>query len=213
MDEEGYVYSQIIPEATDPNHVERLLYGRNEKISSRFNASYSTILNLYSRYGEESFAIFRRSFHNFKRGVFALAKEYRREEEQIKRRIAFLQDAGFLDGMELTEKGRLAAAVNGYEIQAAELYYSRSFDECSAAQIPVVLAAAVTEESRNRDKQQVTVVRLRFDAEKIIHKLRTREIRHHIDQPIRELDFSRAAPVYAWASGCSLKELLAFGIP
>jgi superfamily II RNA helicase len=212
MDTEGYVYSLVIPEATDPKHIERLLYGANEKISSRFCASYSTILNLYSRYGEDAYAIFRRSFHNFKKGIFALAKEYRREEEQIRRRIEFLQADGFLDGIELTEKGRLAAAVSGYEIQTAELYYSRSFEEYAAAQLPVVLAAIVTEESR-RKQVRPTTVRLKFEAEKIIHRLRAREIRHRITAPIRELDFSLAAPVYAWASGCGLQELLGFGIP
>jgi superfamily II RNA helicase len=212
MDTEGFVYSQVIPEATDPKHIERLLFGANEKISSRFCASYSTILNLYSRFGEEAFTIFRRSFHNFKKGVFALAKEYKTEEEQIRRRIAFLQAAGFLDGIELTAKGKLAAAVAGYEIQTAELYYSRSFEECSAAQLPVVLAAIVTEESR-RKQMQPSTVRLKFEAEKVIHRLRTREIRYQIKTPIRELDFMLAAPVYAWASGCGLKDLLGFGIP
>jgi superfamily II RNA helicase len=56
-------------------------------------------------------------------------------------------------------------------------------------------------------------VRLKFEAEKVIHRLRTREIHHHITAPVREMDFSLAAPVYAWASGCTLKELLAFGVP
>ena len=212
MDEEGYVYAQVIPEATDPNHVERLLYGTNERIFSRFYASYSTILNLYSRYGEGAYDIFRRSLHNFKKGVFALTQQYQKEEKQIRNRIAFLQSAGFLDGITLTEKGKLAAAVSGYEIQAAELYYARSFDECSVAQLPVVLAALVTEESRRRAVMPTTV-RLRFDAEKVIHRLRTKEIRHNIAVPIREMDLSLAAPIYAWASGCSLKELLAFGVP
>ena len=213
MDEEGYVYSQVIPEATDPRHLERLLYGTNERISSRFYASYSTILNLYSRFGEGSFDIFRRSLHNFKRGVFALTKQYQKEEEQINNRISFLQAMGFLDGTVLTEKGRLAAAVSGYEIQTAELYYSRSFDECTVQQLPVVLAAIVTEESRRRKAVVPSSVRLKFEAEKVIHRLRTGEIHHHITAPVREMDFSLAAPVYAWASGCTLKELLAFGVP
>jgi superfamily II RNA helicase len=213
MDEEGYVYSQVIPEATDPKHIERLLYGTNERIFSRFFASYSTILNLYSRHGEGSFEIFRRSLHNFRSGTFSLAKQYQKEEEQIRNRIAFLQDAGFLDGIALTEKGRLAAAVSGYEIQAAELYYSRSFDECTAQQLPVVLAGIVTEDSRRARAMKPTSVRLRFEAEKVIHRLRTKEIRHHIGMPVRELDLSLAAPVYAWAMGCTLRELLAFGVP
>jgi len=56
----------------------------------------------------------------------------------------------FLDKTNLTEKGKLAAAVNGYEIQAAELFYSRSFEECTPVQLPVLIGALITEESRSR---------------------------------------------------------------
>lgn len=214
MDSAGFVYSQIIPEATDPVQVNRILNGTNEIIQSRFCASYSTILTLYSNLGEEAFVMFRKSLRNFKKGTFALSKSYQKEEHQIRQRIKFLQDSGFLNGRQLTDKGRLAAAVNGYEIQAAELYYSRSLDECSAAQLPVVFAALVTEESRSRKKNIVpSNVTLKFHAENVIHKLRQKETRHLIDHPIRELDFSLAAPMHAWSNGCTLKQLENFGVP
>ena len=213
MDEVGYVYSQVIPEATDTKHLERLLYGSNERINSRFFASYSTILNLYSQFGDAAFDIFRKSLHNFRSGEFSMSKAYRKEESQIVNRIKFLQSAGFLDKQDLTEKGKLAAAVSGYEIQTAELYYSRSFEECTAQQLPVVLAAIITEESRSRKNAPVSNFILKFDAEKVIHKLRMKEIRNNITMPIREMDFSLAAPVYAWANGCTLKELEGFGVP
>ncbi|MDR2577241.1 MAG: DEAD/DEAH box helicase, partial [Chitinispirillales bacterium] len=140
MDDVGYVYSQIIPEATDPQHMERLLYGNNERINSRFYASYSTILSLYSQFGDAAFDIFRKSLHNFRKGTFSMTKAYQKEEGQIRNRIKFLQANGFLDGKNLTPKGQLAAAVSGYEIQTAELYYSRDFEDLTPAQISVVLA-------------------------------------------------------------------------
>ena len=213
MDEVGYVYSQIIPEATDPKEIERLFSGKNEVITSRFSASYSTILNLYSRLGEKSFELFRLSLRNFRKGDFVFTNSYREQEEQIKKRIAFLQAAGFLDKTNLTAKGRLAAAVNGYEIQAAELYASRSFEECTTVQLPVIIAAIISEERKSKACRPVSDVRMRFRGEAIIHKLRQKEIRFGIDNPIRELDFSFAAPVFSWASGCSLKELESFGVP
>ncbi len=212
MDEVGYVYSQIIPEATDPNQLQRLLYSKNERINSRFFASYSTILNLYSQFGESVFEIFQKSFHNFRKGTFSVTKAYRTEEDQIKRRIKFLKSAGFLDGIILTQKGQLAAGVSGYEIQAAELYFSRSFEECSVDHLPVILTALITEENR-RKNVPVSSFQLKFDAEKVIRKLRTREIKYGITNPIREMDFSLAAPVYSWSKGCDLKALGEFGIP
>jgi superfamily II RNA helicase len=214
MDETGYVYSQVIPEATDPREVERLFYGVNERIESRFSASYATILTLYSQHGEAAYDIFRKSFRNYMRGAYAISPSYQKQETQIRNRIAFLQAQGFLDGTALTNKGRLAAAVNGYEIQAAELYYSRSFDECSPAQLAVVLAAIVTEESASTRRQTpASDIRLRFHGEKVIQNLRRQEARHGVSEPIREMDLSLAAPVFAWANGCSLKELEAFGVP
>jgi superfamily II RNA helicase len=213
MDKVGYVYSQVVPEAADPRHLERLLFGNNERISSRFFASYSTILNLYSQFGEGAFEIFRKSLHNFRKGTFAMTKTYEKEEIQIHNRIDFLKAAGFLDGIVLTEKGKLAAAVNGYEIQASEMYYTRSFEDCPIEQLPVLLAALVTEESRGKKCAPLTSIRLKFEAEKVVHRLRTKEIQHRITTPVRELDFSLAAPIYNWANGCSLQELGGFGVP
>jgi len=213
MDDIGYVYSQIIPEASDPKELERLLSGKNEVISSRFCASYSTILNLYSRLGDGAFDLFRKSLRNFRKGQFSNTSSYRREEEQINNRIAFLQAAGFLNKTNLTEKGKLAAAVNGYEIQAAELYYSRSFEECPAAQLPAVIASAITEQRRNRASQTASDARMRFHGEAVIHKLRHKEIQFGVDAPIRELDFSLSAPVLAWAGGCGLQQLESYGVP
>jgi superfamily II RNA helicase len=213
MDDVGYVYSQIIPEATDPKEIERLFYGKNETISSRFFASYSTILNLYSRLGDGAFDFFRKSLSNFRKGKFAFTGSYQEEEMRIRKRIAFLQDAGFLDKTKLTEKGRLAASVNGYEIQTAQLFFSRSFEECPASLLPVVIASIITEERRNRPRKSASDMRMRFSGETVIRKLRQNEIRFGIDMPIRELDFSLAAPIYSWANGCVLKELESFGVP
>ncbi|MDR3013607.1 MAG: DEAD/DEAH box helicase [Chitinispirillales bacterium] len=213
MDEVGYVYSQVIPEATDAKELERLLYGNNERINSRFYASYSTILSLYSQFGDAAFDIFRKSLHNFRKGTFSMTKAYQKEEAQIRNRIKFLQAGGFLDGRKLTPKGQLAAAVSGYEIQAAELYFARDFEELSATQLPVVLAALITEEARNRKAEPVSNITLKFAAEKTIRRLRQKEIKHNISNPVREMDFSLAAPVFAWASGCDLAQLAGFGVP
>ena len=213
MDDVGYVYSQVTPEATDPDQMERLLYGANERINSRFYASYSTILSLYSQFGDGAFEIFRKSLHNFRKGTFSMSKAYQKEEAQIRNRIKFLQASGFLDGTHLTPKGRLAAAVSGYEIQTAELYYARDFEEISPAQLSVVLAALITEEARSRKGAPVSNIALRFDAEKTIRKLRQKEVKHNIAAPIREMDFSMAAPIFAWANGCDLQKLAGFGVP
>lgn len=216
MDKVGFVYAQLIPEATDPHEVERILYGKNERINSRFVASYSTILNLYSQLGDECFDMFRKSLRNYHSGHFALTSAYRKEESQIRNRIAFLKANGFLQGNELTEKGALAAKVNGYEIQAAELYFRRVFDKGSPVQLAVILCGLVTEQSRRSSAAgEGAALAMRFsnDADKVIHDLRRKERRHDIAAPIAEMDFSLAGAVLAWAEGCALNDLLSYGFP
>lgn len=212
MDEVGHVYAQVIPEMIDPDQIERLESGKSEKIQSRFVASYATILNLYSAFGEEAYNLFRRSFRNYKSGHFTMSKSYEQQESQIRCRIKFLQTAGFLDGTSLTDKGRLAAFVNGYEIQAAELYEKRAFDECKPEDLCVLLAGLITEE-RSKKGVVLSPISFQFHGEKVIHRLRNLEIKFNILHPIRELNLGLASPVYAWARGCSLAELESFGVP
>ncbi len=212
MDLVGHVYSQVIPEGTDATEVERILSGKSEEIRSRFVASYSTIMTLYSRLGEEAYETFRKSLSNYRKGDFQLSRGYQVQEEQIRNRIRFLQSNHFLNGTELTKKGQLASVVNGYEIQAAELYFSRSFDECTPEQLPVLLAGLVTEE-RSSKRRPVSNLNFKFGAQKVLKRLRRSELKHNVMNPIRELDLSLAAPVWAWASGCSLKDLESFGMP
>ena len=211
LDTEGHVYCHIIPEATDPKEVRRLFYDQSEAVKSRFNASYATILSLYSRYGEASYKIFRKSLRNFDFGAFEISKSYKKEEDQIKRRVAFLQANGYLVGKNLTEKGTLALTVNGYEIQAAELYYSRCFDNLSATQIPILLGALITEQRKKNI--ELTHVSIKNDGEAIIKKLRKKEIKAGITSPIRELDFSLAAPILSWSQGGDLTQLANYGVP
>jgi superfamily II RNA helicase len=217
MDREGFVYAQVLPEVTDPREVERILSGNNERINSRFIASYSTILNLYSQVGDGVYDIFRRSLRNYRQGHFALTPAYEKEEVQIRNRLAFLKACGFLDGTHLTDKGRLAAAVNGYEIQAAELYSSRTFEECTPPQIAVVMGGLVTEESSRTRRAggggAALAVRFSSPAEKVIRELRRREKHFGIATPIPEMDFAYAGALFSWANGCSLNDLLSYGVP
>jgi len=217
MDKVGYVYAQVIPEATDPREAERILHGRNEKIQSRFIASYSTILTLYSELGDGCYDIFRKSLRNYHSGHFSLSSAYRKEEGQIRNRIAFLKANGYLDGRSLTDKGELAAKVNGYEIQAAELYHRGVFGKSTPPQLAVILCGLVTEQSRRTRRAALTgsalAVRFSSPAEKVIRDLRRRERAHHIEATVDEMDFALAGPVLSWAEGCSFNELLAYGLP
>lgn len=216
MDKEGNVYCNIIPEATDPKEVKRLFFEQSEPIRSRFIAHYSTILSLYSRYGEDAFIIFRKSLRNFNKGDFILSNSYQKEESQIRNRIKFLQNEGFLEGKNLTAKGKLAMAVSGYEIQAAQLYFSRCLDKLSPEQICVLLGAVIAEPKKKStftNAEFTEMFKIENDGEKIIEKLRDKELKFGIKNAINPLDFSFTALTLAWVNGCDLKKIGEFGIP
>jgi superfamily II RNA helicase len=216
MDKEGNVYCQITPEMTEPKEVKRLFFEQSEPIKSRFVAHYSTILSLYSRYGEDSFEIFRKSLRNFKENNFILSSSYQKEESQIRNRIKFLQSEGFLDGQNLTPKGKLAMAVNGYEIQAAQLYFTRCFDKLSPEQICVLLGSTIAETKKKNiytNEEIFEMFKIENDGEKVINKLREKELKFGIKNAINPLEFSMTAVTLAWVNGCDLKKIGEFGIP
>ncbi|MDR0304570.1 MAG: DEAD/DEAH box helicase [Chitinispirillales bacterium] len=216
MDKEGNVYCHIVPEITECKEVERLFFGDSEPIRSRFVAQYSTILSLYSRYGENAFEIFRKSLRNFNNGNFILSSSYQKEEDQIRKRLEFLQSEGFLNGQELTPKGKLAMMVSGYEIQAAQLYYTRCFDKLTPEKICVLLGSVIYEQKKKNtcaSEELPESFKMSNDGEKVIRKLREKELKFGIKNPIRLLDFSFAAVTFSWVSGCDLAKIGSFGVP
>jgi len=206
IDPIGYVYSNIVPEATDPAEVKRIFSGKNEKVISRFFASYATILSLYSSFGEECFTIFRKSFRNYASGFFQQTKHYQTQEKQIRCRLAFLQKYGYLQGQKLTPRGELALRVNGYEVAAAELYYSGCFEQATAVQIILILAALITDDSRGAEgpSAMITIPR---KAERVINDTRKKESACGITTLTPQLNFAHSEAVYLWANGADLSEL------
>lgn len=211
MDKVGYVYSMVDPDNVDVNEVNRIILGNSEEVQSQFFASYSSILSLYSRMGDQAFDIFKKSFRNYVNGTFKYSKSYIKEEQQIKNRIKFLQEEGFLEGTKLTDKGALAMRISGYEIQVAELYYSRAFDECSAEDICILLSALIAEQKKKGDG--AFGKRPRYVGEKVLRELRRKEIKSGIEQPIKELDFCMSQPIQVWASEGTLRDLERYQIP
>ena len=78
IDEQGFVYMRIDPEEVDHDLARKILAGEAERIESRFNLCYSSILNLYSRHGENIYEVCEKSY-----GRFQAAKRLERLQEQM----------------------------------------------------------------------------------------------------------------------------------
>jgi len=65
IDEKGFVYSHVDVEYDEYADIKRVVSGDIEKIESQFNLSYSSILNLYGKYGEKIYDICDKSLGNY----------------------------------------------------------------------------------------------------------------------------------------------------
>ena len=64
IDTIGYVYAQVAPEYATPGDVKKAISNNIEPITSQFNLSYSSLLNLYEKYGEDIYDVYTMSLSN-----------------------------------------------------------------------------------------------------------------------------------------------------
>ncbi len=206
IDTVGYVYAMVDFKWDSHASIRNTVYGRIEPILSRFNLSYSTILSLYQRMGNRIFRAVERSFGSVQKPK----NVWQRDVQLLTRKLGLLKDTYFIDGTELTEKGLLAAGVNGYEIHVAELFsweYFRNLDEDRL----ILLFTGIVFEPRRYEyhiKVRREIIReLKSEATKVIEGYQRKERQRGIADTIRDINFDMSGPAYAWAQGCKFEEL------
>ena len=65
IDEKGFVYACVDVEYDEYDEIKRVVSGDIEKIESQFNLSYSSILNLYDKYGNRIYDVCDKSLGNY----------------------------------------------------------------------------------------------------------------------------------------------------
>ncbi len=141
IDEEGFVYSRINPRYTSVQEVNKTIYGAPEKVESKFNASYATILNLYSKYKEKLYEIYPFSFHYFQANKYSRKKAL----ELLYNKVRLLKDLGYIKNNNLTKKGEFAGKIYGYELSLAELYEKGILENLSEIELGILCLGLVFE--------------------------------------------------------------------
>ena len=85
IDPIGYVYARVFPKFAHVESVKLILSGKIEPIESQFNLSYSSILNLYEKYGDDIYDVCTQSLNNFQNH-----ERVRKTETQIQHTTATL---------------------------------------------------------------------------------------------------------------------------
>ena len=83
IDNVGYVYAQVDPEYATQDDVSKAVSNTIEPITSQFNLSYSSILNLYEKFGDEIYDVYTMSLSNH--------QNYRRMSD-LNKQVALLDE-------------------------------------------------------------------------------------------------------------------------
>jgi len=141
IDKEGFVYSRVNPRYTSFPELHKVIYGSPEKVKSRFNASYATILNLYEKHGEKLYDVYPLSFH-----YFQVNHQFRKKAVDLMRsKVKILKELGYIRRNSLTEKGNFASKVYGYELSLSEVYEKGILEKLSEIELGILCAALVFE--------------------------------------------------------------------
>jgi len=141
IDAEGFVYSRLNPHYISLQELKSVIYGRPEAVTSKFNASYATILNLYEKYNEKLYDVYPSSFHYFQQDKQARKKALRLLSAKVK----ILKELAHIRKGRLTEKGVFASKVYGYELPLAELYSKGMLEELSEIELGIICASLIYE--------------------------------------------------------------------
>ena len=213
LDKSGLVISILEDEDLKNAPLSRFHSGKVEPITSRFNLSYSTILNLYDRLGSKGLlAAYDKSFAAFQAMTGTPATRQKKKaaaHASLARRVQVLRDAGFLDEKGLLPRGKLAQRINGYEIQVAELLFSGALEPLDVHQLAATFTALIHEdrrraEPRNARREQGPLMQAVTDA---VRRFVAIETLHGIPHPIKEPDWGIAPAIDCWSRGGTVEDL------
>ena len=173
IDTEGFVYSRMNPHRTSFHELHRIIYGRPEKVRSRFNASYATTLNLYEKHRDKLYDIYPLSFHHHQEKE----KFRKRAITLLHSKVKILKDFDCIKGDYLTDKGYFASKICGYELSLAELYKDGLLEHLSEIELAILCLALVFEPRKNTKKPNLSkkTKMLRNETERILRHIQDRE--------------------------------------
>ncbi len=151
VDEEGYVFCRVNPHEISIEQLKTMIFSTPEKVTSRFNASYATILNLYQKFSEKIYDVYSLSFHHFQptgSGTEGRNPQRERAIQNLRAKVNLLKKLGHIRKNQVTPKGIFAATVYGYELILSELFARGILEQLSVTQLGILSIAVVYEPRR-----------------------------------------------------------------
>ena len=238
MDETGFVYLRVNPWEVPFGQLSNLLHGKPEEVSSRFSLAYSTILNLYQRYGRDLLPFYQKTLHAFQAPAFRQREAY----QLIERRLALLEKLGYLKPVgpepparpelaeghrpsspvrpepvegkrargQLTPKGEFAASIYGYELLLSAFFAEGWLDSLSLTDLGILLLAVIYEPRRFGGPAQVSrhVGDMAQRAQNVLERIHNEERRARISPLTKPAAFHLSAGMEKWLGGTDFDKLV-----
>jgi len=208
MDKEGFVYCRVNPHRITADEVKGIIYGRPEEVRSQLNASYATILNLYEKYKDNLFSIYPLSLHYFQ------ARRHQQKEalRAMEAKLGLLKDSGYIEGGSLTEKGKFAKAVYGYELILSCLYEEKIFENLDEYALGVLVAAVVFEPRKNQRIAHLSksARSLERTCARIYEGIKRNELRYRIYHVSKAPCFHLSGAMEAWVRGSPFSKIQSY---
>ena len=152
IDKEGFVFLRVNPHDISVREIEKMIASEPEKVSSHFNASYATLLNLFTNYRERLYDIYPLSLHFFQEQKYM----HKKAIDLLHAKVALLTDLGHIHKNRITEKGIFASRVYGYELILSELFAAQVLEKLSPAELAVLVVAIVYEPRKGIHKPRIS---------------------------------------------------------
>lgn len=209
IDKEGFVYTRVNPQRINFEEVRRIIFGNPEEVKSQLNTSYATILNLYEKHKEDLFQIYPLSLHYYQ----SRKNEQKQALSLLDAKLRLLKELGYIHEGMLTEKGKFAKTIYGYELVLSELYAENQLEQLDEFGLGVIAASVVFEPRRNQ-RMPAGISKssrlIKKTCEETYDKIKAKERRYKI-YPFSKLPyFHLCSCMEAWLRGTSFDKTLRF---
>jgi superfamily II RNA helicase len=208
MDKEGFVYCRINLNRINPEEVRRVIYDKPEGVTSQFNTSYATILNLYQKYKDELFKIYALSLHYFQ------TKKHQQHQalKLMEAKLGLLKEMGYIEDSSLSSKGEFAKSVYGYELILSELYEQGLFEQLDEFGLGIIAVASVFEPRKNQHMTSISkpARKIRMACEEVFAVIKDKESKYKIYPQSKMPYFHLSSAMEYWLRGTEFSKILQF---
>ena len=210
LDDTGFVYLRVNPWETTYPELNNLIYGKPEQVSSRFNLTYATVLNLYKSFQQELLPFYQKTLHAHQAPMIQQREAY----SLIERKLKLLRFLGYVNppgtAERLSAKGMFAVQIYGYELFLSELFEIGLLDELNLVDLGTLLLALVYEPRRFGPPVHLSrrVKELAEKANEILDRIHKEERRLRIYPLTKGPSFNLSAAVERWIGGATFDKVV-----